>query len=84
MGAETNGGARPRKKKRGRVGEVRCHNCSVRFWPAAGTEKVSCPNCGWEWYISWSGKLAKIRKPVWESWERQLAAALQEEENQEP
>jgi hypothetical protein len=38
-------------------------------------EKATCPNCGWEWYISWSGKLAKIRKPVWESWERLLAEA---------
>jgi hypothetical protein len=36
-------------------------------------EKAACPHCGWEWYISWSGKLAKIRKPVWESWERLLA-----------
>jgi hypothetical protein len=62
-------------KKRGRVGEVRCQNCFERFWPPPGAGQASCPNCGWEWYISWKGKLAKIRKPVWESWERQLAEA---------
>lgn len=61
------------KKKSKRTGEVRCQNCFVRFWPPQGVEKASCPECGWEWYISWSGNLAKIRKPVWESWEKQLA-----------
>jgi predicted RNA-binding Zn-ribbon protein involved in translation (DUF1610 family) len=64
------------KKKSKRTGEVRCQNCFVRFRPPQGAEKVSCPKCGWEWYISWSGKLAKIRKPVWENWEKQLAAAM--------
>jgi hypothetical protein len=41
-------------------------------------EKMACPNCGGEWYISWSGPLAKIRKPVWESWERREASEQQE------
>jgi rRNA maturation endonuclease Nob1 len=63
------------KGKGGRVGEVRCHNCFERFRPPPRAEKASCPACGWEWYISWAGKLAKIRKPVWESWERQMAEA---------
>ncbi len=63
------------KKKSGRVGQVRCQSCFKRFRPAPGAEKASCPNCGWEWYISWAGKLAKIRKPVWESWEQSLAKA---------
>ena len=71
MAAETKGG----KKRSGRVGEVRCQYCFERFWPAEGAERVSCPACGWEWYISWVGKLAKIRKPVWESWERQMDEA---------
>lgn len=62
-----------RKKKSQRIGEVRCQNCFVRFRPEYGVEKASCPECGWEWYISWSGDLAKIRKPVWESWERHMA-----------
>jgi rRNA maturation endonuclease Nob1 len=64
---------RTSKKKSKRTGEVRCLNCFVRFLPPQGVEKATCPKCGWEWHISWSGKLAKIRKPVWESWERQLA-----------
>jgi rRNA maturation endonuclease Nob1 len=59
--------------KSGRVGEVRCPGCFERFRPLPGAEKAACPACGWEWYISWKGKLAKIRKPVWEGWERQLA-----------
>jgi hypothetical protein len=62
-------------KKRGRVGEVRCPNCFERFWPLPGVEKETCPACGLEWYISWKDKLAKIRKPVWESWEREMPEA---------
>jgi hypothetical protein len=68
------------KKKKGRVGEVRCPNCFERFWPPRGAGQASCPNCRREWYISWKGKLAKIRKPVWESWERHLAEAREVEE----
>ena len=61
------------KRSAGRVGQLRCHNCSERFAPPLGAEQAACPNCGFEWMISWKGKLAKIRKPVWESWERQMA-----------
>ena len=68
------------KKLSKRTGEVRCNNCFARFRPPSGVEKASCPNCGWEWYISWSGKLAKIRKPVWESWERLLAETKRTED----
>jgi rRNA maturation endonuclease Nob1 len=68
------------QKKGDRVGEVRCNNCFARFRPPPGAEKAACPECGWEWYISWSGNLAKIRKPVWESWERQLAQTRQAKE----
>jgi len=32
-----------------------------------------------EWYISWKGKLAKVRKPVWENWEQRLAEIQQTE-----
>ena len=67
-------------KKSKRTGEVRCNNCFARFRPPPGVEKAACPECGWEWYISWSDKLAKIRKPVWESWERLLAQAKRTEE----
>jgi rRNA maturation endonuclease Nob1 len=69
-----------KQKKRSRIGEVRCLNCFERFWPAPGADKASCPACGLEWYISWVGDLAKIRKPVWESWERQLAEAQRAKE----
>ena len=62
-------------KERERVGELRCPRCFERFWPQPGAERTTCPGCGWEWYISWKGSLAKIRKPVWESWERQMAEA---------
>jgi hypothetical protein len=55
-----------------RVGQVRCPNCFERFWPPTGAAQSTCPSCGLEWYISWKGKLAKIRKPVWESWERHM------------
>jgi len=68
-----------RAKKRERIGEVRCLNCFARFWPARGVGEAACPECGWRWHISWSGELAKIRKPVWESWERQLAESKSEE-----
>jgi len=71
--------AKKGKEKSGRIGEVRCQNCFVRFRPPPGSEKAACPACGWEWYISWAGKLAKIRKPVWESWERHLAEAQKKE-----
>lgn len=60
-------------KKSNRIGKVRCHNCFERFSPPQGAEQASCPECGWEWYISWSGNLAKIRKPVWDNWEQHLA-----------
>ena len=58
--------------RRGRVGELRCPNCFERFCPPMGAAQSTCPACGWEWHISWKGKLAKIRKPVWESWARQM------------
>jgi hypothetical protein len=60
-------------KKRGRVGQIRCPNCFERFRPLKGAAQSTCPACGWEWHISWKGTLAKIRKPVWENWERQMA-----------
>ena len=67
------------QKKESRVGQVRCQNCFERFRPPLGVDKAACPACNWEWYISWNEKLAKIRKPVWESWERQLAEETKQE-----
>jgi rRNA maturation endonuclease Nob1 len=65
------------REKSERTGQVRCLACFERFRVPKGTEKMACPHCGGEWYISWSGPLAKIRKPVWESWERREAEMQQ-------
>jgi len=66
------------REKSERTGEVRCLACFERFQVPKGVEKMACPHCGGEWYISWSGPLAKIRKPVWESWERRGTEMQQE------
>jgi hypothetical protein len=65
--------ARSKTGKSGRVGQVRCLGCFERFRPPLGAERATCPGCGLEWHISWKGALAKIRKPVWESWEQSMA-----------
>jgi hypothetical protein len=72
--------AKARVGKKGRVGEVRCVNCFARFRPSPGAEQATCPNCKIDWYISWKGDLAKIRKPVWENWEQNLAKVQETEE----
>jgi hypothetical protein len=76
MNTETK--ARPKKK--GRVGEVRCLNCFTRFRPPLGVERATCPECNFEWYISWKGTLAKIRKPVWDNWEQRISQAQEGKE----
>jgi len=68
------------QKRQSRIGEVRCQNCATRFRPQPGTQRETCPECGIEWYISWKGDLAKIRKPVWESWEQHITKAQRDEE----
>lgn len=75
---DTKNKARARKKDR--IGEVRCVNCFARFRPSPEAEQATCPNCKIDWYISWKGKLAKIRKPVWENWEQNLAKVQETEE----
>ena len=74
------GETKARPEKRGRVGEVRCVNCFTRFRPSSGAEQATCPNCKIDWQISWKGKLAKIRKPVWENWEQNIAKVQGKEE----
>jgi hypothetical protein len=69
-----------RRTKGDRIGEVRCPHCFSRFRPLHGAEKASCPECNWEWYLSWKGDLAKIRKPVWEKWDQQVSEEQRGEE----
>lgn len=59
------------RKASDRMGVIRCLNCFERFRVPPRAEVATCPSCGWEWRISWPNpKLAKIRGPVWESWEK--------------
>jgi hypothetical protein len=54
------------KGKRG-IGEVRCLNCLARHKVPPGAERFVCPECGWEWRVSWvNPELVKIRGPIWE------------------
>jgi hypothetical protein len=62
-----------KRKKGSRVGEVRCLNCFARFRPSPGVDQATCPECNIDWYISWKGSLAKIRKPVWEKWDQNIS-----------
>jgi hypothetical protein len=66
-------------KKPSRVGTVRCLNCFARFRPLPGVDRAACPECSFEWYISWKGSLAKIRKPVWETWEQKITGTERKE-----
>ncbi len=72
--------SKDRKAKGERIGEVRCPHCFSRFRPSLGAERASCPECSWEWHLSWKGKLAKIRKPVWEKWDQQVTETQRRKE----
>lgn len=75
-----NAKAKAKPGKKDRVGEVRCLNCFARFRPPLGVERATCPECNFEWYISWKDKLAKIRKPVWDNWEQRITQAREAKE----
>ncbi len=53
---------------RGRTsGAVRCLNCFERIVPPSEAKTYKCPNCGYEWRISWPyPNFPRIRGPVWE------------------
>ncbi len=61
-------------------GAFRCLNCFVRVSPPKGAQTYKCPNCGFEWRISWMGPdLPRIRGPVWDV-NRKLAEEAEEEQ----
>jgi len=50
------------------AGAVRCLNCFKRISPPSEAEKYKCPDCGYEWRISWPfPDFPRIRGPVWET-----------------
>jgi RNase P subunit RPR2 len=54
-------------KAGGRAGEVRCLNCFERVRVPHRADRITCPDCGWEWRISWvNPELPKVRGPMWE------------------
>ena len=58
---------RKEEKAKSRIGEVRCLNCFDRYRVPPRAESFVCPNCGWEWRVSWvNPELAKIRGPMWD------------------
>lgn len=59
-----------REKEKSRIGEVRCLNCFARYRVPPRADRFVCPECGWEWRVSWvNPELAKIRGPMWEKME---------------
>ena len=66
------------------IGVFRCLNCFVRISPAKGAKTYKCPNCSFEWRVSWPlPNLPRIRGPVWEV-NRRLAeeAVIREKQRQ--
>jgi hypothetical protein len=50
-----------------RIGEVRCLNCFARYRVPPKADRFVCPECNWEWRVSWvNPELAKIRGPMWD------------------
>ena len=65
-------------------GVFRCLNCFVKISPPSGAKTCKCPQCSFEWRVSWpQPNLPRIRGPVWEV-NRRLSeeAAAKEKERQ--
>jgi hypothetical protein len=59
--------AHDRQKGERRMAQVRCLNCLARHGVPPGAERFVCPECGWEWRVSWvNPAIVKIRGPIWE------------------
>ena len=56
-----------KQKASDRIGEVRCLNCFHRYKVPPKADRFVCPECDWEWRVSWvNPKLAKVRGPMWD------------------
>ncbi len=64
-----NGGKREQKGS-DPIPEVRCLNCLHRCKVPPKADRIKCPECGWEWRVSWvNPQFAKVRGPMWDKME---------------
>lgn len=70
---------------RGRTtGRVRCLQCFERISFPSGAKTAKCPNCGFEWRLSWNmgPDFPRIRGPVWESNRKLTDEAIKKEQGE--
>ena len=49
------------------TGKFRCMNCMARITAPTGAKQAKCPQCGYEWRLSWLGPtFIRCRGPVWD------------------